>query len=112
MFHHIGRNVPWQFAKKIQQIFLPRNEFTCSHRHFAEHVIDCDPRQLGSACGKVFISRAWKKRLRSRARLAAETNDIECALEEGVKGRGEIKVESSDTGQIAKGDTWHGALFT
>jgi hypothetical protein len=28
MFHHVGRKVPRQFAKKIEQVFLPRNEFT------------------------------------------------------------------------------------
>src|SRR5260370_39499777 len=109
MFHHVGRKVPRQCAKKIQQVFLPRDEFTSSHRHFAEHVIDCDARELGTACGKVFVGRAGEKRLRSRALRVAETHSVERALQERVKGRGEVKVESSNAGQIAKGATRHGA---
>jgi hypothetical protein len=110
MFHHVGRKVPRQFAKKIEQIFLPRNEFTPGHRHFAEHVIDCDARQFSAACGKVFVGRAGEKRLSSRALRTAETHGVERALKEPVKGRGKVKVESSDAGQVAKRDAGTGPL--
>jgi hypothetical protein len=49
---------------------------------FAEHVIDCDASQLGTACGKVFTGRAGEKRLRSRGLRAAETNGVKRALQE------------------------------
>ena len=77
--------MPRQFAKKIEQIFLPRDKFTSRHRHFAEHVIDCDASQFGAACGKVFLGCAGEKRLRSRARRAAETHGVERALQSGSK---------------------------
>jgi hypothetical protein len=103
VFHHVGRKVPRQFAKEIQHIFLPRDEFTCGHRHFAEHMIDCDLSQLGTACGKVFLCRCREKRSCSRGLLAAETNGVQRALQEQVKGCAEIKVEGIDAGQVGQG---------
>ena len=66
MFHHVGRKVARQFTKEIQNIFLPGDKFTCYHRHSAKHMIDCDSTQFGATCRKVFLDRAWGKRLRSR----------------------------------------------
>jgi hypothetical protein len=95
VFHHVGRKVPRQFAKKIEKVFLPRDEFPSGHRHFAEHVIYCDARKLGAACGKVFADCAGEKRLRSRALRPAETHGVERALQKRVKGRGEVRLKAA-----------------
>src|SRR5271166_1069838 len=85
-------------GEETNTLMVPRDGFTSGHRHFAKHVIDCDASQPGAACGKVFVGCA-EENARVRVLFAPPKRaELSLALKERVKGRSEVKVESSDAG--------------